>query len=73
MIKTILFDLDGTLLPMDQELFIQDYFRRIASFVAPHGLEPKKFVQSIWQGTASMIQNDGKQTNEADQAGEAHH
>lgn len=64
-LRYILFDLDGSLLPMDQELFIQDYFRRIASFVAPHGLEPKKFVQSIWQGTASMIQNDGKQTNEA--------
>ena len=25
-IKTILFDLDGTLLPMDQDVFVKDYF-----------------------------------------------
>ena len=27
MIKTILFDLDGTLLPMDQDVFTKSYFR----------------------------------------------
>lgn len=26
MIKTILFDLDGTLLPMDQDVFVKSYF-----------------------------------------------
>ena len=27
MIKTVLFDLDGTLLPLDQDYFIQCYFK----------------------------------------------
>ena len=31
MIKYILFDLDGTLLPMDQEVFVKDYFERLKS------------------------------------------
>ena len=26
MIKAVLFDLDGTLLPMDQDLFLKTYF-----------------------------------------------
>ena len=29
--KTLLFDLDGTLLPMDQEQFVQSYFSRLAA------------------------------------------
>ena len=29
MIKNILFDLDGTLLPMDMEKFTQGYFKRL--------------------------------------------
>ena len=63
-LRYILFDLDGSLLPMDQDLFIRDYFRRIATFIAPHGFDPKQFTESIWQGTAAMFQNNGKQTNE---------
>ena len=31
MITTVLFDLDGTLLPMDQDVFVKDYFGRIAA------------------------------------------
>ena len=36
-ITTVLFDLDGTLLPMDQDAFIKDYFGRLARHLAPHG------------------------------------
>ena len=32
-ITTVLFDLDGTLLPMDQDVFVKDYFTRIAGKV----------------------------------------
>ena len=64
-LRYILFDLDGSLLPMDQELFIQDYFRRIAAYIAPHGFDPQTFTQSIWQGTAAMFKNNGERTNEA--------
>ena len=42
MIKNILFDLDGTLLPMDMEKFTQGYFKRLVMKAAPHGYEPEK-------------------------------
>lgn len=62
--KVALFDLDGTLLPMDQDVFVRAYFGGIAKKLAPYGYEPKKLIESIWTGTTSMIKNDGKQTNE---------
>lgn len=64
MITTFLFDLDGTLLPMDQELFIKAYMGGLAAKMAPHGYDPKLLVRSIWQGTEAMAQNDGSKTNE---------
>lgn len=63
-IKTILFDLDGTLLPMDQDVFVKAYFGALAKKLAPHGYEPQKLVQSIWTGTKAMIKNDGSKKNE---------
>ncbi|MBO5068875.1 MAG: HAD family hydrolase [Roseburia sp.] len=63
-IKAILFDLDGTLLPMDQEEFTKTYFKLLAARLAPLGYEPKKLVDSIWAGTAAMVKNDGSCTNE---------
>ena len=64
MITTVLFDLDGTLLPMDQDKFVHSYFRRMAAKVAPLGYEPKALVDGIWAGTAAMVNNDGSRTNE---------
>lgn len=64
MIKMILFDLDGTLLPMDQEIFTKKYFKRLAAKLAPYGYEPQKLIDSIWAGTAAMVKNDGSCTNE---------
>ncbi len=64
-IRTILFDLDGTLLPMDQETFIRAYFGGLCAKLAPHGYEPEKLVKAIWAGTAAMVKNDGARTNEA--------
>ena len=63
-ITTILFDLDGTLLPMDMNVFIKAYFGGLARRLAPHGYEPQKLIDSIWQGTAAMVQNNGEVTNE---------
>ena len=63
--KTILFDLDGTLLPMDQDAFTKAYFRALTEKLIPHGYEPDALVKGIWTGTASMIKNDGRRTNEA--------
>ncbi len=61
---TVLFDLDGTLLPMDQEAFVKSYFNRLATKLAPHGYEPAKLIDTIWAGTAAMVKNDGSRTNE---------
>ena len=63
-ITTVLFDLDGTLLPMDQDLFVKSYFKRLAVKLAPLGYESKQLFECIWAGTAAMIRNDGRCTNE---------
>ena len=60
----ILFDLDGTLLPMDQDLFVKTYFKRLAAKLAPYGYEPAQLIDAIWTGTAAMVRNNGRQTNE---------
>lgn len=62
-ITTVLFDLDGTLLPMDQDIFIKQYFGLLAQKLAPHGYNPEKLIQAVWAGTKAMVMNDGKVTN----------
>ena len=64
MIKTILFDLDGTLLPMDQKKFVKAYFGSLAKRLAPYGFEPESLSAGIWAGMAAMVKNDGKVLNE---------
>ena len=64
MTKAILFDLDGTLLPMDQEVFVRDYLGRMAAFLAPHGYDPQSLIKAVWAGTGAMVKNDGKALNE---------
>lgn len=63
-LKTILFDLDGTLLPMDQDIFVKTYFGLLAKNLSTKGFEPTKLIESIWAGTKAMITNNGEQTNE---------
>ena len=63
-LTTVLFDLDGTLLPMDNDEFTRGYFKLLAAKLAPHGYEPKQLVDAIWAGTAAMVKNDGTQSNE---------
>ena len=63
-IKAVLFDLDGTLLPMDQDIFVKAYFGGLVTALAPVGYDPKELVDAIWAGTAAMIKNDGSKTNE---------
>lgn len=63
-ITTILFDLDGTLLPMDNDEFTKGYFKLLVKKLAPHGYEPQKLIDGIWSGTAAMVKNDGTKSNE---------
>ena len=63
MLTTILFDLDGTLLPMDQDLFVKTYLGLLARKMAPEGYDPKLLVECVWKGTEAMYRNDGSRSN----------
>lgn len=62
-IKHILFDLDGTLLPMNQDVFLKGYFDLIAKKLEPLGYQKEALINGILKGTKAMILNDGSQTN----------
>lgn len=63
-IKAVLFDLDGTLLPMEMDSFVKAYFGLLAEKLAPYGYEKEKLISAIWAGTKAMVMNNGNQTNE---------
>lgn len=65
MLDTILFDLDGTLLPLDDKQFIELYMGLMGRRFQRLGHDPKAFVNAVWAGTKAMIKNDGTRTNEA--------
>jgi len=54
--NTILFDLDGTLLPMDTEAFTHEYFKMLAKKLAAH-INPSELPGMIWASTKYMISN----------------
>ena len=65
MIKAVFFDLDGTLLPMDQDVFTKAYFGLLAKKIVPvRGYDMQQFIKSIWYGLGAMQANDGTKTNE---------
>ena len=63
-ITTVLFDLDGTLLPMDQDTFIKAYFGGLARKLMPHGYDKDALIGAIWSGTKAMVKNNGERMNE---------
>ncbi|NLJ97517.1 MAG: HAD family hydrolase [Clostridiales bacterium] len=62
--EVFLFDLDGTLLPMDNDLFIEIYFKGVVTKLYPYGIDSKNFLDTIKEGIMAMIKNDGSMTNE---------
>ena len=64
MIKAVLFDLDGTLLPMDRDEFTKTYFGLLSKRFVSLGYDPRKFVDVMWVATKAMMKNDGSKTNE---------
>ncbi len=63
--EAVLFDLDGTLLPMDQDRYVEKYFEYLTAFMCASGnYEPKKYYGAIWQGVKAMLKNNGSVTNE---------
>lgn len=63
--KAILFDLDGTLLPMDTEKFIRHYMQELAKEVA-HLIEPEQFSKILWQSTHAVIKDLDENKKNAD-------
>ena len=63
-VKAVLFDLDGTLLPMDYDGFLKLYFGNLAKRMAKYGYDPDELVKNIWTGTKAMVMNDGSCMNE---------
>ncbi|HKM42797.1 MAG TPA: HAD family hydrolase [Limnochordia bacterium] len=62
--KAVLFDLDGTLLPMDQEVFIKRYLKELGAKGAEWGYGAQELVQIVLKGVDAMVANDGTMTNE---------
>ncbi|MBQ3405411.1 MAG: HAD family hydrolase [Oscillospiraceae bacterium] len=64
MINTIFYDLDGTLLPMDQDHFVKRYFRRLAAKTEALGFDSSRLADAVWGGIAAIIKNDGSRFND---------
>ncbi len=62
-ITTVLFDLDGTLLPLEQDVFLEKYLSLVARYMAKYGFDPKQMVKGIMYGTKAMLKNDGGALN----------
>lgn len=65
MITTILFDLDGTLLPMDLDEYLACYFQLLIKKLIPYGYDPKTLTAAIEKSVTAMVENNGSRTNEA--------
>jgi len=58
MFKAVLFDLDGTLLDINMDEFIQHYFRVMVHMACEAGYsETDKLVELVWHSTGAMIAN----------------
>lgn len=63
MIRCILFDMDGTLLPMDAGVFARTYFKILTGKMLSHGYEPQDLINGINAGITAMQSNDGTRPN----------
>lgn len=64
MVKNILFDLDGTLLPMDLDEFLKLYLYSLHKTFPSYHKDINELSEVIMKGTYLMVNNDGSKTNE---------
>lgn len=62
--NTVLFDLDGTLLPMNTDEFTETYMKSLAAKMQELGYDAKRVIDGLWLGVKAMTENDGYITNE---------
>lgn len=61
--RAVCFDLDGTLLPMELEGFLQGYFGRLGEYAAARGEDAKQMLGAVNTGVKAMTGNKGEGTN----------
>ena len=64
MLKAVFFDLDGTLLPMDEKRFLEIYFGTMGQWMTERDRNAESFIGGVIAGTRAMYQNNGEMTNE---------
>lgn len=62
-LRAICFDLDGTLLPMDLDLFMGRYFAALYDFVEARGIEGGPFLDALKAGVRAMAVHEDESTN----------
>ena len=62
--NTVLFDLDGTLLPMDQDAFVELYAASLSRELAEKGLDPKPYIKAVFGDVEAVARSGGNCTNE---------
>ena len=63
-VKAVLFDLDATLLPMDQDEFLKMYFVGLTKKFVSSGYDGELFSASLKAGIKAIAFQDGSRTNE---------
>lgn len=61
--NTVLFDLDGTLLPLDTDAFTIAYFDRVTASLSDL-TDTETLIKTIWAATETMVKNTEERTNE---------
>lgn len=63
-ITTVLFDLDGTLIGMDQDEFVKEYFDSIIDHLSSLGYDKQTAEKALYSAVRAVFANDGRITNE---------
>ena len=64
MLKAVFFDLDGTLLPFNENEFLKTYIGLLSQFIQQFGYNKDLFVKTLFEGLQDMYKNDGKKSND---------
>ena len=64
MIKAVLFDLDGTLVQIPNDVFEKHLFMGYAQIGAANGYDPKVFTGAVMKGYHAMVENQSDKTND---------
>lgn len=62
--RAVFFDLDGTLLPMEIDEFLNDYYHGLAAFMVRRGIAAEPFLAALNAGIRAMMGESQGRTNE---------